>query len=178
MNVLPALLGACVYSSVGCRKSQSITIPIAVPGGIQKVYFDQRKNHNSSTSGTVLQPKSLKEQSRLGIAIQSRKVTRVRELNVDIQQERRVRQQHLYRMIEITERQHFNKLRVWGLLLQRTRYNIDYKSTISTSNYQPAMPDYVNINNVSGTSQLLRSTRYQVWGREKDRHRNKKRGQK
>ena len=60
-------------------------------------------------------------------------------------------------------------------------YSIDYIHFLSTTTkHQPEIPDYVNYNNISGTSQLLRSARYQVIGikKEKDRERKKIKGNK
>ena len=56
--------------------------------------------------------------------------------------------------------------------------SIDYIYFLSTTTkHQPEMPDYVNNNSISGPSQLLRSTRYQVPGisrRKKDGERKKR----
>ena len=61
----------------------------------------------------------------------------------------------------------------WGLLLYINMYSIDYIHFLSTTKHRPEVPDYVNNSNISGTSQLLRSTRYQVSRRKKDRERKK-----
>ena len=53
-------------------------------------------------------------------------------------------------------------------------FRIDYINYLSTTKYQRKIPDYVNNNNIPGTSQLLRSTRYQVSRRKRDRERKKK----
>ena len=140
INVFPALLGACVYSSVGFCNSRSITISIPGTWRYTKCLFWPKKNsqllHYSSRSAQII------ERSEWWHSIRTTCPAAAS-----------------YPIIEITERQHFhNTLRVWGLLLLRTRYNIGYSSTISTTNYQPEVLDYVNINNVSGTSQPLRSS--------------------
>ena len=74
MNVFPALL-VCVYSSVGCCINQSVAkaIPQA-PGGQTIDFFFNKKL--TTPPRTVVQPESLKAS------------------NDDMQQERRVRQQH------------------------------------------------------------------------------------
>ena len=61
----------------------------------------------------------------------------------------------------------------WGLLLL---HSVDYIRYLSITKYHPEIPDYVN-NNVSGTSQLPRTTRYQVLyqeGKEKGNEGKKK----
>ena len=53
-------------------------------------------------------------------------------------------------------------------------YSIDYINYRSTTKYQPEIPDYVNNNDVSGTSQLPRSTRYQISRRKKSGKKKKR----
>ena len=96
----------------------------------------------------------------------------LKALNDGIKQERRVRQQHRTESLKtlndgISTRFYVRQSLVVGTAT--TIHSIDcirYLST--TTKCQPEMPDYVN-NNIWGTSQLLRSTRYQVSGRKKDR---------
>ena len=104
----------------------------------------------------------------------------LKALNDGIKQERRVRQQHRTESLKtlndgISTRFYVRQSLVVGTAT--TIHSIDcirYLST--TTKCQPEMPDYVN-NNIWGTSQLLRSTRYQVSGRKKDREINKRKSQ-
>ena len=98
----------------------------------------------------------------------------LKALKDDIQQERRVQQQHRTESLIALNEQDVTCASHWWGLLQLYMYSIDYIYFLSTTTkHQPEMPDYVN-NNISGTSQLLRSTRYQVSRRKKDSERKEK----
>ena len=139
----------CVYWSVGCCISQSIPMPISSTWRFKNDCIDKANPHDSTTYSITPRATGRTE------GWHSTRTTCPAAAS--------------YRIIESTEWRLFNQtLRVsitggdyyyyWRM------YSIDYIHFLSTTKYQPVISDYVNNNNISGTSQLLRSTRYQVPG--------------
>ena len=158
MNVFPARFGPCAYWSVGCCTSQSTAIAISGTWRFKNCFFGQRKTHNFTTYSNTVR------------IIESTEWWHSTRTTCPAAAS--------YRITESTEWRHFNK--TWRVSVTGGgdyyyyMYSIDCINYLSTTTkYQPEMPDYVN-NNISGTSQLLRSTRYQVSRRKKDSERKEK----
>ena len=136
---IPCTFG--VYLSVGCCISQSIARSVSGTWRFKKCLFWQKKSLKTPLR-SVVHPESLKS------------------LNDDIQQERRVRQQHRTESLKhwmTAFQQDVTCASHWRGLLLLYMYSIDYIHFLSTTKHQPEMPDYVNNNNISGTCLLYTS---------------------